>query len=185
MDMQLRFPRAKIQRLSDQYIDGMRVRDRRLTRETTVNVFPSYERRGYLTKDEFLKVCEWKSPRNPSRCESNDDSTIKEISSLARTTTSDQERIEIWTQLAGIRWPTASVFLHFAFPNRYPILDFRALWSLGVDEPKKAVARCKYPFWSDYARFCRKLARRCGVSMRVLDQALWKFSELNQSRCMA
>jgi hypothetical protein len=78
--------------------------------------------------------------------------------------------------LTGVKWPTASVFLHFALPDCYPILDFRALWSLKTEVP----AQYSFRFWSSYADFCRKLLAQAGVSMRVLDQALWKYSEIHQ-----
>jgi len=176
--MILQFPIAKIPELSEQYVRELPPRDRRLTTEITEKVFPSYADRGYLTREEFLTVCEWKTPRSKSRCASNDAVMIREVSSLARTTTSEQLRIQIWTLLAGVKWPTASVFLHFAFPQRYPILDFRALWSLGTDVPPQYT----FPFWNQYAGVCRQLSESNKVSMRTLDQALWKYSELNQPR---
>jgi len=175
-DMQLRFPPSRIQELSERYIAELRERDRRLTDEITVTVFPSYERRGYLTKDEFLTVCEWKTPRSKRHCASNDASLIQEVSNLVRRTSSEELRIRAWTLLAGVKWPTASVFLHFAFPGRYPILDYRVLWSLCTDVPSKYT----FAFWQSYAEFCRALASQTGVSLRMLDQALWKYSELHQ-----
>lgn len=33
-------------------------------------------------------------------------------------------------------WGVASVILHFAYPDDYMILDFRAVWSLGIRQPK-------------------------------------------------
>jgi hypothetical protein len=176
--MQLRFPASGIQELSDRYVAELRPRDGRLTDEITRTVFPSYERRGYLTKDEFLTVCEWKTPRSKSRCASNDPSLIQEVSRLVRTTSSEQLRIQVWTLLAGVKWPTASVFLHFAFPGKYPILDFRALWSLSTDVPSQYT----FGFWQSYAKCCCDLSSQFGVSLRVLDQALWKYSELHQPR---
>lgn len=41
----------------------------------------------------------------------------------------------ILTTINGVSWPMASVLLHFGHADRYPILDFRALWSLEVDTP--------------------------------------------------
>ncbi len=176
--MELRFPRSEIPRLSARYDEEMSERDRRLTAAITLDVFPSYARNGFLTKEAFLTVCAWKTPRSRPRCESNDEGLIREVSALARTTESERMRILIWTLLAGVKWPTASVFLHFAFPDQYPILDFRALWSLKTDVPKQYT----FPFWLSYAEFCRKLSRHAGVSMRILDQALWKYSEIHQRR---
>ena len=173
--VELRFPIAEIRELSDRYVAELRERDRRLTDAITQQVFPSYAQNGYLTRDEFLTVCAWKTPRSQPRCASNDAAFVREISSLARTTQSEQMRIQLWTLLAGVKWPTASVFLHFAFPDRYPILDYRALWSLRVTGVPYTFA-----LGQEYTEFCCALARRAGVSMRVLDQALWKYSELHQ-----
>jgi len=173
--MELRFPIAQIRELSDRYVTELGERDRRLTDAITQQVFPSYEQKGYLTKDEFLTVCAWKTPRSQPRCGSNDAGFIREVSSLARMTNSEQMRIQVWTLLAGVKWPTASVFLHFAFPGRYPILDYRALWSLRVDGVPYTFA-----LWQEYTTFCRALSCRAGVTMRELDQALWKYSELHQ-----
>lgn len=174
--MELRFPIAEIRGLSDQYLAELGERDRSLTDAITQRVFPSYERRGHLTKEEFLTVCAWKTPRSKLRCESNDEAFIQAISQLSRTTECEQLRIQAWTLLAGVKWPTASVFVHFAFPDRYPILDFRALWSLGTDVPPQY----DFSFWWSYAEFCRELVCRASVTMRVLDQALWKYSKLHQ-----
>jgi hypothetical protein len=176
--MRLRFPGSRIREFSDRYIEGLRPRDLRLTNEITNTVFPNYERRGYLTKGEFLTVCEWKTPRSKPHCASNDASIIQEISSLVRTTSSEQLRIQAWTLLAGVKWPTASVFLHFAFPRQYPILDYRALWSLRTDAPKQY----SFGFWQRYSLSCRALATQFRVSLRVLDQALWKYSESHQPK---
>jgi hypothetical protein len=174
--MELRFAQSEITRLATRYDEEMGERDRRLTAAITQDVFPSYARNGFLTRREFLIVCAWKTPRSKPRCESNDEGLIREVSALARTTESERLRIQIWTLLAGVKWPTASVFLHFAFPDRYPILDFRALWSLKTDVPTQYT----FSFWSDYVDYCQKLARMAGVSMRILDQALWKYSESHQ-----
>lgn len=58
----------------------------------------------------------------------------------------------------------------------YPILDYRALWSLGIDPPPAY----DFPFWRAYTLACRELAAGAGVSMRDLDRALWQYSKENQ-----
>lgn len=175
--MKLRFPVSKIPVLAAQYEANLSDRDRRLTSVITQSVFPSYELKGFLTKDEFLSVCEWKTPRSKSRCNSNDADLIKDISSVVRVTESERLRIQAWTLLSGVRWPTASVFLHFAFPDCYPILDFRALWSVGSN-----VSPYQYTFdvWWEYTEFCRTIARNARATMRQLDQALWQYSKKHQ-----
>jgi hypothetical protein len=63
--------------------------------------------------------------------------------------------------------------LYVAFPQEYPILDVRALESLGVK------GRSTYPlsFWLAYLEACRTIARQAGVSLRTLDKALWQRSK--------
>jgi len=61
-------------------------------------------------------------------------------------------------------------------PRSYPILDFRALWSLTVDVPTSYT----YDFWARYSECARQLAQRAKVDMRTLDRALWKYSEMRQ-----
>jgi hypothetical protein len=68
------------------------------------------------------------------------------------------------------------VILHFCARDPYPILDVRALWSVSAKPP----AHVDYPFWAEYTRFTRMLAARAGVSLRVLDRALWQYSKENQ-----
>jgi hypothetical protein len=175
--VKLRLPATKIETLSKDYENSLNERDHALTKALTDEIFPSYLANRFLTKNEFVTVCSWKTPRSKPLCESNDGELIKEISSIALTTPSEKLKIKIWTLLVGVRWPTASVFLHFAFPDRYPILDFRALWSLGVQVPNQYT----FDFWWEYTLHCRSIAKEYGVSMRVLDQALWQYSKLNQN----
>lgn len=175
--MKLLFPLSRVRHLAAGYEASLatKKRDARLTAAIKA-VFASYARKGFLTKEEFMTVCAWKTPRTQSRCRSNPREMVREVSALARTTKSERMRIQVWTLLAGVNWPTASVFLHFSFPDQYPILDRRALWSLGFRVPPPY----SFEFWERYAQYCRTLARRAGVSMREFDQALWQYSKENQ-----
>jgi hypothetical protein len=71
-----------------------------------------------------------------------------------------------------VSWPTASVLLHFGRADPYPILDFRALQSLGVEQPSQYT----FDFWWAYVQACRRLADKHGVDMRTFDRALWQWS---------
>ena len=175
----LRFSEAEIPSLAEKYVQELGDPYRQLEDEIEKRVFPSYCRRGHLTKEEFLAVCKWKTPLTKWLCAENAEEFIKEVSEIVLKTRSERLRIEILTLLHGVGWPTASVFLHFAFQDqdRYPILDRRALWSLGIEEPVYDLG-----LWSDYAEFCRELAGSNDVSMRALDRALWKYSEMNQGK---
>ena len=107
---------------------------------------------------------------------SNSEDFIKGVTHIALTTPNERLRIEVLTLLNGVSWPTASVMLHFGYDNLYPILDFRALWSLGIDASQ---VNYSFDFWWEYTQFCRNLASEAGVSMRVLNRSLWQYSRKN------
>lgn len=132
--------------------------------------------RGYLTHDELVALGRWKAARNTSRLAANDPAYVEAVTAVALSTANERLRIEILTLLRGVGWPMASVILHWRHRDPYPILDYRALWSLGIDSPP----RYDFPLWRDYTHFCRELAGRAGVSLRDLDRALWQYSSENQ-----
>ncbi|WP_391558939.1 hypothetical protein [Robertmurraya sp.] len=132
---------------------------------------------GYFAQEDFLKICRWKSPRTQNHTRQNSEEYIRIITEVALSTSDERLRIEILTLLKGVDWPTASVLLHFGHTDRYPILDFRALWSLNSNVPRKGY---NFDFWFEYVSYCRNLADKCEVDMRTLDQALWAYSKVNQ-----
>lgn len=135
------------------------------------------KKRGYLQYSEFVAIAGWKSARPRQRVASNAPALVEEITRVALApATSPRLSIEVLTILDGVSWPMASVFLHFCHPKPFPILDFRALWSLSVDVPSQYT----FSFWSAYTKFTRQLAKDAHADMRTLDRALWKYSEINQ-----
>ena len=86
-------------------------------------------------------------------------------------TPEDSVRIGALLALRGVQWPMASVILHFAFPDRYPILDVRAMNTVG--------GSTLYTFerWLEYLELCRATAKTHGITMRTLDKALWAFDK--------
>ncbi len=134
--------------------------------------------RGFLLRPEFLTLCQWKTERSKSRVARNSDSLIQEATNIALTAKNEPLRISPLLALHGVGWPTASVILHFWHTEPYPILDFRALWSLGLEKPP---AVYNFEFWWTYTQFCRTLSKECRVSMRELDRALWQYSSEEQT----
>lgn len=132
---------------------------------------------GYYTKPDFLAMCHWKSPRSKPKVESNEEEFIKEVTEIALTTKQEKLRIEILTLLSGVSWPTASVLLHYGYNNLYPILDMRALESLGVDAMQVVY---NFELWWKYTLYCRELANETNISLRTLDRALWQYSKENE-----
>jgi hypothetical protein len=129
--------------------------------------------RGRYTRGEFLLVCAWKSARSRPLVAANSAAAIGRATGAAFAAIDERLRMEALLALEGVGVPTASVLLHFAHPGDYPILDVRALESLGVR------GRSVYPvsFWLEYRVACRDLAARHGVSLRTLDKALWQHSK--------
>lgn len=165
----LRFDPRKISSLADRYnFEG----DQIAKNEIVTRI----KKRGYINKKDFLTFCEWKTPRTKPLCKKNSEEFIKNITRLSLSTTDEKVKIEILLLLDGVGWPTASVILHYATEFEYPILDYRALWSLRIEKPPEY----NFELWRDYTNFCRKLAKKYSVSLRELDKALWQYSIENQ-----
>ena len=114
-------------------------------------VGPSARARGYLERDEFLELCRWKTPRSQPRCAANSEEFVREVTRTAFGTRNDELKIRVLLLLEGVSWPTASVILHFCDAERYPILDVRALWSVGL----RTVPAYTYSLWRQYTSFIR------------------------------
>lgn len=162
-------------------------------------VVPAARARGYLTKPEFLDICHWKSRRPMRLYAQNSDEFVETATGTALSTLSEQLRIEVLTLLSGVSWPVASAILHWTHFQSHPILDVRALWSVGwsqiTDRPSFAYdfddwppGQNRSPFvydfdhWWAYTLYCRQLRSQCGVTMRDLDRALWQYAKENMPR---
>jgi hypothetical protein len=130
--------------------------------------------RGCYLRDEFMTVCRWKTPRSAPLIALNGTESVEQTTRLALAeSTPEPERMETLTSLHGVGWPTASVLLHLAYPERYPILDKRALLAFGVRPP----SAYSFRLWQAYVRACHELAASAEVDGRTLDQALWQWSK--------
>ena len=165
--MELQFPKTQLSRLAAKYAVPRQEEELLALRETVQAV-------GYLTKPQLRLLAYWKSPRSAGHVEKNSDSFIKEITRFALSSSDERARIEALTLLNGVLWPSASVVLHIFHADPYPILDFRALESLGTEVPNQYT----FDFWFSYVGFCRRLAKQNRLTMRVLDRALWQHSKV-------
>jgi hypothetical protein len=165
----LRFPPTEIPRWASRY--SFPGED-----ELADRVAPAARDRGYLKRPEFLSLCKWKTPRTAKRCALNSSDQIRDATQLSFGTADERAKIGILRLLDGVDWPTASVLLHFCDRQPYPVLDFRALWSLGIPSPPAYT----FEFWWAYATFTRQMADSSGESMRTVDRALWQYSKEHQ-----
>ena len=169
MNPKLRCKESEIKALASRYQYPLK--------ETMVlNLRPSIAARGHMKKNELRIIAQWKAPRSAGHVENNSEEYVKEITGFAFQATTERARIELLTNLDGVRWPTSSVILHFFHEEPYPIIDFRTLWSVSLPVP----AQYTFAFWWPYVQFCRDLSRRTGIDMRTLDRGLWQYSKENQ-----
>jgi hypothetical protein len=165
--LSLRFPEKDVPKWFVQYPTDA------LNPVIETQIVPRVRKDGFLTKKDFLTLCRWKTNRTQSRCDKNTSEFIKSVSQIALSTADEQLRIQVWTLLNGVNWPTATALLHWLHTEEYPILDFRVLRSLGYEEPPLY----NFAFWQEYVRYCRALAKQCNVSVRTLDRALWQYDD--------
>jgi hypothetical protein len=173
-DLALRFPIDEVPKWAQRY-GYLGPETERL--ETIVG--PRCRETGVITKPDFLEICEWKSARHRRHYAENSAELIDEATRIALSARDERIRIGVLLPLRGVGWPVASTLLYFAHRDPYPILDFRALWSLGIDDPPFVY---DFAYWNAYVTACRRIAEEAGVTIRELDRALWQFSKEHQVR---
>ena len=109
-------------------------------------------------REDFLAIFEWKTRgRGRSRPACNGDAEIADALDLAMAARTERAAVAVLTGLYGVDVPVASAVLTAAHPGRYTILDFRALYSLGVDRATYSRRPAETIFLSRFS------ARRGGV----------------------
>ncbi len=169
----LQFHRRRIPELAECYASEQPPDARAEERRLIKTVGPAVRKRGHYELREFVDLCLWKSQRAKKRYQSLPKSLVVEATRAALAARDDRLRIGVLTLLDGVSWPTASVLLHFGHLDPYPILDVRALESLGVSQPSSYT----FDFWWAYVSECRWLAGENNVDIRTLDRALWQYSK--------
>jgi hypothetical protein len=161
-----------------QYDNKQTVREKCLEEQLTQIIAPAARSRGYFKKDELLVLCDWKTNgRACKRCNDNSEEFVEDVTRLVFTASNEQLRIEGPTLLKGVKFPTASTVLHFAFESIYPIMDRRALSSVCNRIINDVAKWYTFERWISYAKYCQKIVKDCGVSMRHLDKALWAYDK--------
>lgn len=164
----LRFDPDEIRHFAQRYEDP--------NEEMIERLVSSVKAAGYLTRAQLLKVGDWKAPRITEHLKKNSEELVRETTRIALTTPVEALRICVPQILAGVGFPMASVILHFFHKDEYPVLDFRALWSLSMPVPNDYSIQ----FWMQYVETCRAIAAKANVDMRTLDRALWQYSNEHQ-----
>jgi len=175
--MEPRFAPTDIAPLEQRYWDHSSAVQQEREHSIVEQLAPVARQRGHFRLDDLLVLARWKSPRTIPNVERNSDQFVREVTGLALSQgVSEEMRIKCLPLLCGVQWPVASVVLHFGSEDRYPILDFRALWSLQEPQPETY----ELDLWLRYTDFCRQYVAEHHLSMRTFDRALWTYSKENQ-----
>jgi hypothetical protein len=128
-------------------------------------------REGEFTRQNLSDIFEWKTGgRGRSRLERNSDDEIADALRLAVQAETERAAVAVLLGLHGVLVPVASAILTAIDPQRYTVIDFRALAALGNRSTDRTVN-----FYLAYMSFCRTLAAAHDVDLRDLDRALWQW----------
>jgi hypothetical protein len=131
--------------------------------------------RGEYQREHFDAIFAWKTNnRGKSRPEKNANKAIERgLKVVIKEVDRPRVVIETLTKLSGVGIPVASAIMSAVFPERFTIIDFRALDALSAEK----LSTASINRYLEYVEFCKRLANRWGLSLRDLDRALWKWSE--------
>jgi hypothetical protein len=138
-------------------------------------------RNRVFSLDNLEAIVRWKSERVVHHLDKNSQEEIEKALAVAVSPdASTQDAVKALIELRGVGVPVASAILTAIFPERYTVLDFRALESLGYAQQDVA-------FYVEYLAFCKQLADRgivkpqdnlpAPTALRALDRALWQWSK--------
>lgn len=145
--------------------------------------FESLNKQDFLTKEQLLKILNWKSPRPLNYYKANTESEIEEITKLAFSTENDLLKIHILTALKGVSFPAASAILMFYDPNKYPVLDIRVWRQLYFGKLVDTNERGQNFSLNDcgkYFKVIRMLAGELNITARQVEKRLFDYDRENQ-----
>ncbi|WP_428512512.1 hypothetical protein [Roseovarius sp.] len=134
--------------------------------------------RGFLRKNELVKIAKLKSPRRHVLTQDNNARDVEAITELAfdlEKIQSESTRVSLICSLSGVRTPTASCVLAWVFPETWPVIDqraWRALAAYNLVDGKKA-QRLNSKDYAHYVSICRQIAKDKHVSPQIVDRWLY------------
>lgn len=129
---------------------------------------------GNYSRANLEVIFRWKTGgRGISRLSRNTDAEIADALRLAIAACTERSAIAVLCGLNGVGIPVASAIMTVVDPQRFTIIDFRALEALGFSAPPVTTI----DFYLVYLRKCRELADQFKVALRTLDRAMWQWSK--------
>ena len=135
-----------------------------------------YKATGSLAFPTLLEIVRWKSPRPLRHFLKHRNGTYYFHGIRACLLEEDDRKLPALCELDGIEAAMASAILHFVFPRRFPIIDFRtveALHQLGYIEFSRA-SKTSYGEFRNAILDIRK-ATGGQWSLRDIDMALFAY----------
>ena len=135
-----------------------------------------------LDRSSVFTVIDWKFNADPRRranayrrmAEESEDQAILDITAAARACLDDGAAMRVICLLRGVGQALGSALLMTMDPQRWTVLDRRAVSSIRVigynDVPSDSQDRRT---WLPYLQACRDVHQRTGESLRNVDRALY------------
>lgn len=137
----------------------------------------NFQKRGYLTPEEFFAIVIWKSNRaktNVRRGIEKTKKTIFTITSEVFQAKTPEQKITALISIPSIGIPMASAILTVCYPDDFTVADYRACATLkNFGEEIIGNPTAKISTYFEYLEKCKKLARKYNFSLRDFDRILW------------
>ena len=180
---QLQPAESELQQLAEQYWQEAGEKEHALEKAA----FEAGEaiRNGDYSLANLEAIVRWKSERVVHYLICNSSEKIRQALAVAASPDSTTETaVKALLELHGVDIPVASAILAAIYPDRYTVLDFRALEALGHSPHD-------IRFYEEYLDFCKRLAESeivkpqselpAPTPLRALDRALWEWSRTNSN----
>ncbi len=148
-----------------------------------INKMKNVKERGYLTKEEFVNICMWKSPRPKKLYLNNPEEEIISVTKQVLSTDSEILKIKLLKNLKGIEIPTASAILTILDPDNYGVIDIRAwklLYKYRVVRGNPEGNNFSLENWEEYLEKIRKFAKELNVPVRDVEITLFYYHKETQ-----
>jgi hypothetical protein len=130
------------------------------------------------SKEDLYEIAIWKSPRRAALIRDNTETEIAEALRFASNAKEARNAFAVLMGLRGVGLPMASAVLSLIDPNRYTVIDWRALDALGAKD-----WNADLNFYLEfYLPKCLELASNANVNLRTIDRALWTWSKLGGTK---
>jgi hypothetical protein len=134
-------------------------------------------RNGDYSFENLRAIFKWKvNDRGKNRLDKNSREEVEEALRLAAAAKQPRSAIAVLKGLSGVNVPVASAIMTSIYPDKYTVIDRRALKALGVSSGRNSVT-----FYLCYLRYCTALAKEWNLCLRDLDHALWDWPKKRQT----